>query len=125
MKKIIRTSFFVLFISAFAAVSGQLFSSMDGDDTFVRTDAVSFVKPTDITNAPSEALPVMTPSGKYYIIREHEGVIGIFGSDDTEAPEMTLDVYVFTLPSDTADMLRYGIRCNENDLLRYIEAFTS
>lgn len=124
MKKIIRTAIFSLFIAAFTAVSGQLFSSMDGEDTFIRTNAVSFVKPSEDADEPSEALPVMTPCG-YYIIREHNGVIGIFGEDDTETPEMTLDVYVFTLPSDTADMLKAGIRCDETELLRYIEAFTS
>lgn len=125
MKKILRTSLFFLFAAAFAAVSGRLFLSMDGEDTFIRTDAVSFVKPSADADAPSEAIPVMTPTGGYYIIREYGGIIGIFSVNSPDTPETTLDVYVFTLPAETADMLKVGIRCDETELVRYIEAFTS
>lgn len=125
MKKIIRTASFALFIAAFAAVSGGLFSSMDKNDTFIKTDSVSFVKQTEEENTPEEALPVMTPTGEYYIIREHNGMIGIFASETPETPEMTLDVYVFTLPDGVAELLKSGITCDKSDLYRYIEAFTS
>lgn len=126
MKKLIRTSVSVIFIAAFAAVSGQLFSSMSsGEETFIKTDSASFIRSDGIAAAPSDAICVMSPSESAYIIREYRGKVGIFSSSDTESPMLTLDVYVFTLPSVVSERLKNGIRCSSDELYCYIDAFTS
>ncbi len=128
MKNSIRVSVSVIFLAAFTAVSGQLFSSMNsGEETFIKTDSASFIKSDSIsvTSTPSDAICTMTQSDTSYIIREYDGKVGIFTSSDTELPMLTLDVYVFTLPNVVSNGLKNGIRCNITELYSYIDAFTS
>ncbi len=65
-----------------------------------------------------------TASQKYYTVREHYGMIGIFPEGES-TPERVLPVYVFTLPKETAEKLTAGIYCDEEMLHALIEAFTS
>lgn len=72
------------------------------------------------------AIEVITPSSsqKYYTVREHDGMIGIFPEGEV-TPERVLPVYIFTLPEETAEKLTTGIYCDEEMLHTLIEAFTS
>lgn len=126
MKSLIRTSVSVIFIAAFAAVSGQLFSSMSsGEETFTKADTASFIKSDIISPTQSDAVYTITQYDTSYIIREYGGKIGVFSASDTELPMLTLDVYVFTLPSVISEGLKNGIRCSATELYSYIDAFTS
>ncbi len=123
MKKIIKAALFALSVAAFAALSGRLIQSMSTQDPFSKTDQVSFASPKD--EADTDATPVFGQSECRYILREHVGKVCVFDPDAPDEPQMTLDVYVFTLPPSVAEAVAEGIYCDETELYRYIDALTS
>lgn len=125
MKKIIRTSASVILISAFAAVSGALFASMESEETFEITESASFVRAETDDESPSDVVFTVSHCDTRYILREYNGKIGIFETSDDETPLKTLDVYVFTLPENVSEALKVGIGCDIDELYRYIDSFTS
>lgn len=72
------------------------------------------------------ALPVFSEAeGKTVILRETDsGKIGVFLPGETTT-EYTLDVFVFTLPEETASRLREGIECDAETVSELIDYLTS
>lgn len=123
MKNIFRKSVIALAVAAFLAVSTNL-----GGRMYTDKDSV-FSAPASGSAAEinlEDAAPVFAPDTAEvaYIIRETDGKIGVFavGSD---TPEYVLNIFVFTLPEATAELLREGIECDTEGLSLLIESFTS
>lgn len=104
----------VLLITVSAGLGGTI---IDGGSVFSASDG----------EGAAEAIAVFAPdeeAGGHYIVRDVDGRVAIF-ADGEDTPICTLDVFVFTLPEKTAEMLKSGIECDDDGLRLLIEAFTS
>lgn len=139
MKKIFRQATMALLISSLLAVSTNIGSVIYGSSQSLFfspasgtvSDGIS-VKDSadgvdDAYDRDSGSVQVLSPADgkrKTYILRETDGKIGVYASG-ADTPVFVLDVYVFTLPEKTAEMLRDGIECDDEGLSMLIDSFTS
>ena len=129
MKKILKQASTALIIASFIGVTGSAADAIYGNGTtsFRSYASGSVIYADTHTESTDDAVAsVFAPSGDggSYILRETGGKIGVFayGSD---TPEMVLNVFVFTLPEETAELLCQGIECDAGYLSELIDALTS
>ena len=125
VKKLVRRTAGVFTAAALLSVSAFLFGMI-----YENRSALPIIKDASSAalsenGAADDAAEVISPfiDGKMYTVREYNGRVAVFGGGDE--PEFTLDVFVFTLPAETAEMLRYGIECDCEGLSYLIDALTS
>lgn len=130
MKKIFRQATLALLIASLFSVSAGLGGVIYGASQSAFLSPVSGTMSGNISGEGSDAeasVPVIAPdhsTGETYILRETDGKIGVF-TEGADTPALVLDVFVFTLPPKTAQMLRDGIECDAEGLSLLIDAFTS
>ncbi len=113
MKKTFKRAAFLSVAALYIAVSAGLF------------DIIS--KGARATPLPSSdsSVSVFAPSeGEVFIVRETNGVIGVFVNGEDE-PRYTLDVFVFTLPEDEQELLSFGIECDAEGLSYLLDSYGS
>lgn len=103
---------FISAITVIAVTCAILVSGIDGGTTIGMSD-----------NLEENATAVNTPSYKDCILREHNGIIGIFSADGKLIGEIS--VAVVTLPASERQRLAQGIVVDSPELLAsLIESYT-
>lgn len=121
MRKLFRHALLALAAASLLSVSAALCGTIFGSPDFT-ADAETFGEPSAAVFNKKEE------DGARYIVRETDGKIGIYslkGGEPLGEPLYVIDTFVFTLPEKTAEMLKDGIECDKDGLMRLIEAFTS
>ena len=77
-------------------------------------DSLSSLK-NEIAATSSQAVEVRTDKHECYLVREHEGIIGVFNTDGELL--YTVDVYIKTLPLSDRELLRQGIHAKDRSEL--------
>ncbi len=130
MKNGLRFAALALLTAALVAVSFSLGFVIFAEKSVFAVKSEASYSPADegverlTKNAALAEVAAMEPDDRVYVLREHNGRVGIFLPGE-DIPLRILDVYVFTLPEEVARELRPGIRCDSAVLGLYIEAFTS
>ena len=99
---------FTLFASVTLIAIGAAISAVSA------LDSLSLLK-NEIAVTSPEIIEAQAAEHECFIVREHEGIIGVFNTDGELL--YTVDVYIKTLPLSDRELLRQGIHAKDRSEL--------